>query len=550
MLVIKGGTVIDGKGGDPLTDGSVVIEGRRIQQVGPSKTVVPPKDATIIDATGKFVIPGLIDSHVHYRDYMPQLFLNHGITSVKDVGNIPEWIVAQRQGIHQGNIPGPRIFVAGRFGAIKGFPADIDPPGAYPPSEKISNADEAAGFVKYLLSFNVDQIKVLYGFPPALLSVIATETHNAGLYVTSHVTISARDAASSGVDGLEHGSGIVQALLGESEMEKIYKASSMEQRTTSAFHLMKKENFKDLAKFLVDKGTRIIPTFVLWAIAGGKRRDQYDFETLSLLKRQELAYIPQGRYFWWLRDNQYFWINRPSLGENAETRLRNLQEGYKKYQDFIAMFADSGGRLVAGTDTGFMIPALSMHHELQEMVDAGISPMATIVSATSKGAEFLGPNGKEVGAIEKGKYADLVVLNGNPLKEIAQTKNIALVVKDGKLQDLSYDPCFTNPLPSPRKIETHAHRVPIVTTVSPFVVTEGPKEAVDIQVVGSFFTRFAAVKINAARIPTKFISPSELRAVIPASYLGRPGTLPLTVENPPPEGGESIPVYVMVIFKQ
>lgn len=550
MLVIAGGTVIDGKGGDPLPDGSVVIEGRKIQRVGPSRTVVAPKDATIIDATEKFVIPGLIDSHVHYRDYMPQLFLNHGITTIKDVGNVPEWIVAQRDGIHRGKIPGPRIYVAGRTGAIQGFPADIDPPGAYPPARKISNSDEAKDFVRYLLSLNVDQIKVLYGFPPALLSVIAGETHDAGRLVTSHVTISARDAVSSGIDGLEHGSGIVHALLGEAAMEKIYQASGFERRTSSAFHLMKRDDFKDLVKFLVDRNTRIVPTFVLWGVAGSRRRDQYDFETLSLLKHQELVYIPQGRYFWWLRDNQHFWLHRPSLGETAATRLKNLQEGYKKYQDFIALFANSGGRLVAGTDTGFMVPALSLHHELQETVDAGISPMDALVSATSAAADFLGGQGsKEVGTLEAGKYADLVILNGNPLQDISQTKNIASVIKDGKLVDRTYDPCFSNPLPSPRRAETHANRVPMVTAVKPFVIVEGVAKDVDIQVFGSFFARHASVKVNGRRISTRFVSPSELQATVPAPFINSPAIVPLSVENPPPDGGESIPVYLMVTYR-
>lgn len=549
MLAIKGGTLIDGKGSEPLADSTVVIDGGKIAQVGASTKVTVPKDATVIDATGKFLIPGLIDSHVHYRDYMPQLFLNHGITTIKDVGNVPEWIVAQRDGIGRGKIPGPSIYVAGRTGAMKGFPADIDPPGAYPPSRKIGNAEEARDFVKYLLSLNVDQIKVLYGFPPEILSVIATEAHNAGRFVTSHVTISARAAVSSRIDGLEHGSGIVHALVGDSVMEKIYEAASLERRTTSAFYLMKKEGFADLVKFFVDRGARIVPTFVLWAVAGSKRRDQYDFETLSLLKRQELAYIPQGRYFWWLRDNQYFWLNRLSLGESAQTRLHNLQEGYKKYQEFIAMFADRGGRLIAGTDTGFMIPGLSLHHELQEMVDAGISPLKAIVSATSAAADFLGGDGSEkVGAIEPGRCADLVILNGNPLQDIAQTKNIASVIKDGNVLDTSYDPCFTNPLPSPRKLETHANRIPVLTAVDPFVIREGTATDVDLQVTGSFFARHASVRVNGRRIPTRFVSPSELRATVPASLVSLAGTVPLTVDNPPPDGGESIPVYLLVTY--
>jgi hypothetical protein len=547
MLVIKGGTVIDGRGGNPIPNATIVVEDQRIKEVGPVKSISEPKDATIVDATGKFVMPGLIDSHVHYRDYMPHLFLNHGITSIKDVGNVPEWITAQRDGIRKGKIPGPWIFIGGRTGAIKGFLVDIEPPGAFPPSKKISDKETAVEMIRYLDSWNVDQIKVHYGFTPELLSVITRESHDRGLEVTSHVTISARDAVASGLDGLEHGTGVVQALVDDSAMEEIYQASSLERRTTSAFHRMRTEGFKDLVDFLVDHGTRIVPTFILWGIAASKHGDRFDLETLSLLRNEGLSYIPQGRTIWWLKQNQHFWLNRLSLGESRKTRIKNLQDGYRKYQDFIALFAQRGGRLVAGTDTGFMIPGLSLHHELQEMVDAGISPMEAIVSATSVGAEFLGKNGKEVGVIEKGRLADLLIVDGNPLENIAHTENIITVVKGGNIVDTTYDPCFTNPLPSPRKLETHANRIPSIADLEPFITNEGGKDT-EVCVRGGFFTRYGAVKFDGKRIPTKFINPSELTATIPARFINRPGTYPLVVENPPPEGGESHPVYFMVTF--
>src|SRR3990167_66294 len=183
MLCIKGGTVIDGRGGSPIPGATILIDGERIKEIGPGAAVPVPQGATVVEASGKYILPGLIDSHVHYRDYMPELFLNHGVTSVKDTGNVPEWIVAQRDGIRKGKIPGPRVFIAGRTGAIKGFEVDIEPPGAFPPATKISSKADAVELVKYLAARKVDQIKVGYGFSPELLSVISTESHSAGLQV-------------------------------------------------------------------------------------------------------------------------------------------------------------------------------------------------------------------------------------------------------------------------------------------------------------------------------------------------------------------------------
>ena len=547
MLCIKGGTVIDGRGGSPIPGATILIDGERIKEIGPGAAVPVPQCAAVVEASGKYILPGLIDSHVHYRDYMPELFLNHGVTSVKDTGNVPEWIVAQRDGIRKGKIPGPRVFIAGRTGAIKGFEVDIEPPGAFPPATKISSKADAVELVKYLAARKVDQIKVGYGFSPELLSVISTESHSAGLQVTSHVTISARDAVASGIDCLEHGTGVVQALVDEPIMAKVYQTSVIEKRTTCAFHLMRTAGFADLAAYLVDRGTRIVPDFILWAVAGSKRRSQYDLETLGVLRNQELAYIPQGRYFWWLKQNQHFWLDRRSLGETSDLRLKTLQDGYRRYQDFIAMFVERGGRIITGTDTGFMLPGLSLHHELQEMVDAGISPMQALMSATSIGADFLGANGKDLGVLEKGKLADLVIVEGDPLKDISNTKNVVGVFQGGVKIETGYNPCFTNPLPSPRKMETHANRIPSIIDVEPFLVIEGEKD-LEIRVTGSLFSRYAVLKFAGGRIPTKFITPSELKATIPAPYLSRAGTFPIVVENPPPDGGESHPAFIVVAF--
>src|SRR3990172_11554228 len=112
LIVIQGGRIIDGNGGKPIENASVVIEGNRIKRVSQGE-VDSPKEARTIDASGKTILPGLIDNHVHYRNHSGELFLAHGVTSVRDLGNPVDWILAQRDAIALGKVRGPRIFCAG-----------------------------------------------------------------------------------------------------------------------------------------------------------------------------------------------------------------------------------------------------------------------------------------------------------------------------------------------------------------------------------------------------------------------------------------------------
>jgi len=122
-------------------------------------------------------------------------------------------------------------------------------------------------------------------------------------------------------------------------------------------------------------------------------------------------------------------------------------EGYRRTAEFIRRFAAAGGKVVAGTDAGYM-PGLSLHYEMQMLTDMGVPPMKAIQGATLWAAESIGA-GKDVGSVEAGKFADLTVIEGNPLTNIAATKNVRMVIKDGQVLDTSYDPRFVNPTPRP-----------------------------------------------------------------------------------------------------
>src|SRR5713101_5929322 len=205
VIALVGGTIIYGNGNTPIQDAVVLIKGNKIIQVGSRAKVKYAQSAKVIDVTGKFVLPGLIDMHVHYHDWMGELFLANGVTTVKDLGNDLLWIADVSAGVEQGKIRGPRIFYVG-----DGLDS---PPPVRDTHVAVDNPLMAKRAVDLLHSKGASAIKVREKITPELLRAITEEAHKLGMPVTGHLkSVDAREAALAGIDGLEHASGIVQAL--------------------------------------------------------------------------------------------------------------------------------------------------------------------------------------------------------------------------------------------------------------------------------------------------------------------------------------------------
>src|SRR5215211_2267258 len=203
---LVGATLIDGRGGPPLHDAVVVIRGDRIESVGGGDSLDLPSDAEVVDVAGQYVLPGLIDVHVHYFEWMGDLFLAHGVTTVKDVGNDIAWISSTRDEIEAGRAHGPRIFFTGNG-------LDIPPP-RRDHFIGIESEHMARMVVNILHEGGAMAIKVREMMPVEVLRPIVDEAHKLGLKVTGHLrAMRAGDAAEAGIDGLEHASGIVQSTL-------------------------------------------------------------------------------------------------------------------------------------------------------------------------------------------------------------------------------------------------------------------------------------------------------------------------------------------------
>lgn len=412
VIVIEGGTLIDGTGRPPATGTTILIEGNRIREIGKQGEITTPANAHIIDARGKFIIPGLIDAHVHYRyPWIHRLYLANGVTTVRDMGSQVERILTLRQELAVGNILGPRMFVSG----IAINPGSVKAMGVSTPRELAQKLVEAG----------VDGIKVT-GYTPAELEEVVEVAHAHGLLVYGHTgpkvdgrAPGALLAIEAGLDGIEHGYGVLEDSMGEAVQVPSDFDPAIRDHLFRYWYGRMHRNFDSdkaeaLIQSMVQRNVYFAPTLV--NIARHERTPE------DLAANPALRYIPEGE--------------PNTLARFGEEERREWMNTLVRMKEFTRRFDRSGGLLIAGTDSpnGATLPGWSLHQELELFVQAGISPMKAIQTATLNNARILHQD-KELGTVEIGKYADLVILNANPLEDIRHTRNIHRVIKNGRVLD-------------------------------------------------------------------------------------------------------------------
>ena len=433
--VLVGGTLIDGRGGAPLADSAIVIQGQRIAEIRSANGFEFGEAARVIDVTGKYVLPGLIDIHIHYADWMGQLFLSHGVTTVKDLGNDVEWISTICNDIDRGKVRGPRILYVGN---------GLDAP---PPDRNthigLTDPDIARRAVELLHSKGACAIKVREKITPELLAVVAEESHRLGLPVTGHIKrTDAREAALAGIDGIEHVSGFAQAITGAPRE----RPSDQDDRQVlisdlKAFSLIEPSAAAELVEFLVSRKVTIAPTMPIWWRMATPHRNDFARQDAKYANDPSLTYIPE--------DIRALWASSVFYEIDDPIELTQVELGYSKMQKVVFSHYRSGGDIAAGSDTFFSIPGLSLHRELLLLRDVGISPLEIISIATLGNAKFLGKEA-DLGTITSGKLADIVVLNENPLDDIRNTQSVRLVIKDGQVVDTSDEANYFVSQPKPK----------------------------------------------------------------------------------------------------
>lgn len=414
VLVLEGGTLIDGTGKPPVADAVIVSTGGRITAVGARGQVSYPTGATVLRLNGRTILPGLIDGHVHLRDYQVPMFLPYGVTTIADIHNDTAWSIAQRDGLNSGRIKGPRMFVSGA--RVTG---PLGPPTA--DGSFVRTPDEARAYVRKLKAAGVDHIKVDLTITDEQLRAVIEESNAVGLKVLGH-TQNIRKAVEMGFTHMEHTDTMARALLAQ--------AGQPLPTSGSPEALVDPTLFPPLIDYLVKHGVYVNPTlYLIWGGSTERWRD-WTAAAAPLAKDPRLAFVPAS-------------------AKDAWGRQPRPRAGYDKAAEFLRKYSEAGGKILAATDTGCceqIVPGLSLHYEMQMLTDLGVPPMKAIQGATLWAAEVLGRE-KDLGSVEPGKLADFAVIEGNPLADIGATKNVRMVIKGGEVMDTTYDPTWVNPVP-------------------------------------------------------------------------------------------------------
>jgi imidazolonepropionase-like amidohydrolase len=437
-LAITHVTIINPSDAKAQPDMTIVIRGNSIVSVGKTKVVKLPAPATVVDGTGKFVIPGLWDMHTHFRDADRDLkmYIANGVLGIRNMGGAAKDVFPLREAIAAGRRLGPKIVASG---PIVDGPDSWSNPGF---TVSVKSGDEARATVRSLKQQGSDFIKVYDGLSRDAYYAIADETKKLGFPFAGHLPgpISVREASNAGQRTLEHGMALAGGCTTEDEYikQRLDQSAFQAAITTKNFSLIPAKIAKDNTamldhfsqqradgtyRLLAKNDTYITPTLVT-------ERALTFVDDLSKKDDPRMQYVAAEELNWWKPENGM--LTKYRTPEYIAMRKRE----YAKMLEELPRAQALGVRMLAGTDItiAFTYPGFSLHDELQLFVDAGLTPMQALETATTNPARLLGLS-KTWGRIAPGYLANLVVLNADPLVDIANTKKIDSVVVNGKRFD-------------------------------------------------------------------------------------------------------------------
>lgn len=428
-FALVGGLVIDGTGAAAQAGCTVLVEGGRIAAVGPDVEVPPGTER--VDVTGKSVIPGMVDMHGHlfanvggsiksqFRPYS-RLYLAGGVTSVFSPGEYePEKALEFRDRQRRGEEVGTRIFTAGPY-----FDHD---PSQVAWIEGVASKEQALEKLRQWKD-RIDGVKVYTSITEDEFVAIEAEAHEAGLRITGHLgSLSAGRAVELGIDGLEHGIFAMSELVGPPSTQ-MFDTAYMRKLSTVDW---KSPKLDALVQAIAERKVALDPTTAIFQSAYGNgppvTEDWRRFLGPEVVKRIEA------------QNQSMATMRRRVLGDgDGEAEWHEaVAAAFEKQGELVKAVHEKGGLIVAGTDpvAADLIPGYGLHREARNLFEAGLSPLEVIRACTLNGAIAMRKE-KELGSIEVGKFADLVVLDSDPTEDIAALGTTALVIQGG----VRYDP--------------------------------------------------------------------------------------------------------------
>jgi amidohydrolase family protein/IPT/TIG domain-containing protein len=556
-LVLKGATVIDGTGSPAVPDAVIVIEQDRIKSLG-GKNTTYPSDATVLDVAGKFIIPGLVDSHVHYQPWLGEIFLNHGVTSVMIPGG--DVSVADREVSYRNTTRAPRIFASG---------------GRVPIQPGMSREQVRTAIREWVTSKTPDYASptVFNDRTAQVYAWAAEDIHDAGLVWFGH-TENAPASIKAGQDVIEHVWGFAEALMSPQELEGFQKGEYLHWGSFLKDSARVDATIKDA----VQRGVYLNPTMVYELGSLSSLARKHETDAYNLYRDPALmTYYPENLAYGLLlkfrsiRNFSTRYENLVPISRLSSSDLQEFREAYRLCGEFLKKWVQAGGKIMGGTDDPNVgTSGLSLHMEMAMLVESGLTPMQALQAQTSWGAEMLTARrktaaGPPIGLIAPGAFADLVVLGANPLENIDNSRKIERVMKGGKFVELGFTPYYSAPA---RRIETiPSIPEPEISSITPHAVVEGTSEF-EVVVEGVGFVSNSVVKVDDVPVPTTFVNIRTLKAKIPGAVVAKalpnrfiePGpeqrvgiygdrTVKITVFNGPPDGGKSNFISLRVIAK-
>lgn len=420
--------VIDGTGAAAREDQTIVLSHGKIEAVGDAGSANVSKDAQVIDLHGCSVIPGLVGMHDHMFYPMgngifaemgytfPRLYLAGGVTTVRTTGALEAYTDLElKKEIDAGRTPGPKMHVTGPY---------LEGAGSWAlQMHQLSGPDDAVKTVNFWLDEGVDNFKAYMFITRAELGAAIQAAHKRGAKVTGHLcSVGWREAADLGIDDLEHG------LFVDTEFQPNKKPDVCPEPSEDPVLMAKLDvnsgPLHDTIEYLVQHHVAVTSTLPVFEMGSFPGRP-------AVQKRVLDALSPDARV-WWLA-NRVRSNDAATLMKRFGTETSPWPAAYRKELEFEYAFSKAGGLLLAGLDPtgmGGVIAGFGDQREVELLVEAGFTPVEAIHIATYNGAQYLGDLDR-VGTIAAGKQADLVVIKGDPSKNIDDIENVVTVFKDG-----------------------------------------------------------------------------------------------------------------------
>jgi imidazolonepropionase-like amidohydrolase len=410
-LAIRHARVVHGDG-RITPHATVFIAGGRIERIDSTDAADTVPAERNVEASGRTLLPGLIDAHVHVEPWTLPLFLKYGVTSVRDVHNDPSYIFPLVRG--EGPV-GPRVVAAGAL---------LDGPGSFWKNALVvTDMASARAAVRSEVEAGAGVIKIYTRLRPAAVAEIVLEARARGVPVAAHLgKTTATEAAMLGVTSIEHLTGIAESASSDPDRLRALHDDFFAGWTASELEwpLLTSASLDRVARALIERHVVLVPTLAL-------------HEAFSRLLDRDLMNDPA------LRDVPRDVVEKSWDPRDIMTRAKWTDAtlaGFKRtlpvLQRFVARYRQLGGRIAAGTDTPqqFVIPGVSLHRELELYVAGGMSPAAAIRAATADAADLLG-SADRTGTVDVGKDADLILVDGDPLGDISVLDRLALVLVRG-----------------------------------------------------------------------------------------------------------------------